>query len=409
MKLGFTGPFADANFGDYGMLVNNLHAIPDAQQISLYSYDTRVVDKVLAEYLPHSQMESKAVVFDKAKRDLLTKNGRHPTPLEILNAVSNIEDLFSSIENLDRMVVNGGGYWNELWCQPHRLPKLLSILAPILIAQTLGKPITFTANGFGPFGSSSAFLTDIFPALNASFHVRDTVSSAAELRRLGIPDSSITYTPDDLFFYASSLVDRPSGISPRARPHIVLETYMPVAKLTEIRPQLASFDLAMKNRGIDVVVLPFYSGRGGAEQAAWLGREFGWITFDFGERDFLRLEDARELIRTAELVVCERYHAAVVALANRVPVLHSLRDVSGDKRYYYSKSLGASYTAWGDQSVGSLHASMALEFEEALARAEGEYEKVRSEQIRMHESVPASTRGHFRQLRQNLITEIGSA
>ncbi|MET3861671.1 hypothetical protein ABIE38_002607 [Dietzia sp. 2505] len=409
MKLGFTGPFADANFGDYGMLVNNLYAIPEVEIVALYSYDTNVVSKVWQEYLPHTPVESHTVVFDEASRDALTAEGRHPTPLEILDTVSNLDALTLSVKSVDRLVVNGGGYWNELWCQPHRLPKLLSILVPILIAQTLGKPIIFTANGFGPFGLRSAFLADILPALNASFHVRDTVSSAAALRRLGVSESDIAYAPDDLFFFSASLIGRPSDIPERARPYLVLETYMPVEKLEELRPLLASFDSAMSNRGVDVVVVPFYSGRGGSDQAEWLHREFGWDAFDLGDRGFLRLEDARKLILNADMVLCERYHAAVVALANRVPVLHALRDVAGDKRYYYTKSWGASYTAWGNQPAGSLHAVMTLGFEYSLHKAINHYDATRASQSMMHDLVPPATRESFRQLRRSLIMKIGGA
>ena len=58
------------------------------------------------------------------------------------------------------------------------------------------------------------------------------------------------------------------------------------------------------------------------------------------EKSIIELEDAVKLIKNAELVISSRYHALVVALSVATPIVSVLRDVLGDKRYYYNKNLG---------------------------------------------------------------------
>lgn len=406
MKVGFTGPFADSNFGDYGMLVNNLYALGSVEHVTIYSYDDVAVSNIWAEYLPEVVADRITVEFFVGAVEALTENGRHPTPLEILSAVSNRDELELSIGNLDVLVVNGGGYWNELWCLPHRLPKLIAILVPALIADTKGKRIVFTSNGFGPFGKHSAFLADLLSTLKADYHVRDVTSSGAELRRIGIQENDIHYAPDDLFFYEQRLLERKPEIPDIAGRYVIFETYAPIDHLQRLRPDLSEFSQAMSNRGFEIVVMPFYGGRGGVDQSKWLHNELGWRFVDIESRGFLRLEDARSLIRGSELVLCERYHAAVVALANGVPVVHALRDVAGDQRYYYSKSSGATYTAWGEKPVHSPHIAMATSLYGAIKRTSIDFERIVSEQLHNHRSVPPSVRADFVALRRAVIDRV---
>lgn len=406
MKVGFSGPFGDSNFGDYGMLVNNIYALGDVSGVTVYSYDDVTVGAFWEEYLTGVDSARYTVEFEVARLERLFEEGRNPTPLEILDAVVNLNALEQSVGGLDVMVVNGGGYWNELWCQPHRIEKLLTILVPVLIAQAFGVRIVFTSNGFGPFGPRSRFLIDLLPALNADFHVRDLVRSPAELRRMGVSDNRINFAPDDLFFYDRVLCERPVETLNLPESYIVFETYRPLDVLQEMRDELALLGSSMKSRGIEIVVLPLYGGRGGADQGDWLAGEFGWKQYEVGAGGFLRLEDASTVIGGAQLVACDRYHAAVLALSRRVPVVHSLRDVSGDKQYYYSKSMGAAYTAWGDRPKGSPHVSMSRSLETTLSRCSSNFEEVTSVQREMHDATPVEVEAAFRAMRLRVISRI---
>jgi hypothetical protein len=54
----------------------------------------------------------------------------------------------------------------------------------------------------------------------------------------------------------------------------------------------------------------------------------------------LPIEELVSLIKGARIVVCQRYHMAVISLANNIPFIQVLKDVCGDKRYYYTKTMG---------------------------------------------------------------------
>jgi hypothetical protein len=70
MNIGITGQISEVNFGDYGMLVNNIYDIG---------------------------------------------NKRKYTFLEILEKVKNYEGIKKFLSNLGILIVNVGGYFNDLW------------------------------------------------------------------------------------------------------------------------------------------------------------------------------------------------------------------------------------------------------------------------------------------------------
>lgn len=46
------------------------------------------------------------------------------------------------------------------------------------------------------------------------------------------------------------------------------------------------------------------------------------------------------ILSGAEMVVTSRYHALVLSVAHKVPILSVMKDEVGDKRYYYNKNGG---------------------------------------------------------------------
>lgn len=343
-RIGFTGPFADSNLGDYGMLVNNLLDMTDkVEYAELFTYDDAFVSRIATDYLSSLDV-SICTVQTGEELEWRAREGERLTPIEILQGVTNYSTIEERIAVLDVLVVNGGGFLNELWCQPHRVSKMLKILAPILIADDLGIRIVFTGNSYGPFGPRSEFLANVLASLrHAMFYARDRVGSTAELRRLGISDELIHFAPDDLFVMNKGV--RVSE-APLELPdsYIAFETYQPLDVLKAHRDELERFTANMRERGLQVVLLPMYAGRGGQEQATWLADEFGWTETEMAS-GYVALEHARQVVRGAQLIVCERYHGLVLALANAVPAVHVIRSVMGDKWYYYRKSLGIIDTA----------------------------------------------------------------
>lgn len=379
INVGFVGPYSDPNLGDYGMLVNNLLDLAGhLGQVKIFTYDEPFIEKLCSDYFPELQADICTVTLGEALEESVI-SGAVLSPIEILDGILNYQEVFKQVLSLDILVVNGGGYFNELWCQPHRISKTIQILAPILIADDLGIPLIFTGNSYGPFGPRSAFLTSILSSLrNAVFHSRDRVGSIPELRKIGIGEEKISFVPDDLFILNKTLTNTTSE---HTDPYIAFEIYQPLDQMIEEREGFAAFDQEMKARGISIVILPFYDGRGGGDQARWLSEEFGWIETKL-ERGYLPLEVAHRVISNAQFVVCERYHAMVLALASGTPVLHSLRDVMGDKWYYYRKNFGILDTALEGLPFQQ-KTFMELDPYRAMKRISSDLEKLRDEQINL--------------------------
>ena len=51
-------------------------------------------------------------------------------------------------------------------------------------------------------------------------------------------------------------------------------------------------------------------------------------------------KDLLHITLHAEMVITSRYHALVLSITNKVPVLSVMKDELGDKRYYYNKNDG---------------------------------------------------------------------
>lgn len=233
------------------------------------------------------------------------------SPIGILEGVANFEEVSNHILNLDVLIVNDGGYFNELWCQPPRVSKIMQILAPVIIADDLGIPIEFLGNSFGPFGERSEFLISILSTLRkVHFRSRDRVGSIPELRRIGVEDSRISFIPDELFVLNAKLKQK-SHTESVSRPYVVLELYQPLDVVVANRDVFSTFHKQMKSRGLDIVLLPFNEGRGSGDQAAWLSEEFGRAEAKLDD-GYLSLEAAWQVTSESEFVLCERYRALLL-------------------------------------------------------------------------------------------------
>lgn len=379
INIGFVGPYSDPNLGDYGMLVNNILDIKTSiEKTIVFTYDEPFLKVVSDKYLTGVNVVNCVVELNEKIKNS-AKDGYPLTPIEILNGIANYDAVFNYVNELDVLVVNGGGYFNELWCQPHRISKIIQILAPVIIADDLGIQIEFMGNSFGPFGTRSEFLTNVLSSLrNVYFRSRDRVGSIPELRKIGIAEENISFIPDDLFILHSDLTNDSTVEQPEF-PYVVLELYQPLDFIISHRTEFENFAVKMENRGLKVVLLPLYTGRGGGDQAAWLANEFGWIETKLDE-GYLPLEQAHQIINGAELVLCERYHAMVFALAAGVPVLHSLRSVMEDKWYYFRKNLGILDTALSGISFRQSD-FMELDPISGMSRVGNDYETIRSVQL----------------------------
>lgn len=339
-KIGFTGPFADINFGDYAMVVNNIYDF-DVEDVVLYSYNSHFLQTIKSDYLNDFNVD---IVEVQLKDDFkVASEDRILTPIDILHNLSNYNELVSSIKEIDVLIVNGGGYINSLWSMPHRINKLIKIFAPILLANQFNKKIIFTGNGYGPFTGDFEFFGCILNSLdNVVFGARDNLYSPMWVGQIGMARSVLEFIPDDLFIVNDKLIKRKPRTKIALEKYIVMETYLPLGYLQENIDSFKEFsrDIHIKY-GLNILFLPFNLKQGGMDQAIYLDSKLeNFKYYDIRTIGYLPIEDTIELIKNAELVISSRYHALVMALSVRTPVVSVLRDVLGDKRYYYNKNYG---------------------------------------------------------------------
>lgn len=92
---------------------------------------------------------------------------------------------------------------------------------------------------------------------------------------------------------------------------------------------------------LDVVFLPLNIGYGGTDQGRFLKQRIPEIILiDYSDKGYLPIQDAVRILGQAEMVITSRYHALVLSIANKVPILSVMKDEVGDKRYYYNKNGG---------------------------------------------------------------------
>src|SRR5690554_3511270 len=90
--IGFTGPFSDINYGDYGMLINNVYDV-NSENITLFTYDKKFLNTIIPKYFKNYDVNIVDVKFnDKFDDFLKLKNYKYNfIPLEMLSFVTNLE------------------------------------------------------------------------------------------------------------------------------------------------------------------------------------------------------------------------------------------------------------------------------------------------------------------------------
>ncbi|MBR9873079.1 MAG: polysaccharide pyruvyl transferase family protein [Vibrionaceae bacterium] len=352
MKIAITGPLADRNLGDYGMFINNLYDISPKNEFVVFSYNSSFVDQLKIDYLKEFSidfvdvelLEKRQEKLDpieqlkKLRRVLLGKEKPYyPTPLELLNRCSNISAIEKEIENSDVLLVSGGGYFNDLWFEWTRNDDLFKIIVPILLAAKMNKKIVFTANGFGPFDSSKHFYEMIFSeAKDAIITSRDRKLSPTYLADIGVKE--ITYLPDDLYIINDGINPKEQSKSSRYGKYVIFEQYGNINKFKENIESIRTLVAFFKNKGLNVVFLTFDVDETTTSYLKEEIKEENFFIYDF-ETGYLKINDAIELIKNSELVLCNRYHALVLSVTNQIPVINVVKPVF-DLRYYYNKNAG---------------------------------------------------------------------
>lgn len=351
-KIGFVGPFCDNNFGDFGMLVNDVY---DCQvyNIVIFSYDRNVMKSIIDMYFAQEYQVKECFVDILEDTDLQTGKTYNvvyddyaESPFEILYEVQNLPEIVKMIGTLDRLVVTGGGWINDVWCAKHRKRRLHSIMAPILLAAKMGVQIVYMGNTFGPFlKSREVFLSFFADTISKSILAsRDDLNSILNLKSLGI--SKIFSLPDDLYFMNKELFNRKCSMDVEryvsTNNYVVIENYTSISELEKHIEEIKNFVFSMKSKyQCRVLFLPLGDKYGGAYQGKLLKEYVPDLdVYNLKENMVSDMIDVETLIQKADFVLCQRYHMFVRCIANNVPVKQVLKDVCGNKNYYYTKGQG---------------------------------------------------------------------
>src|SRR5262245_50601607 len=108
------------------MLVNNVYSL-DEKTVSVFVYDRAFMDTIRARYFADHDVRLVDVRF-RPGTVAEDRNLSFLTPVEILRALDNFDEISEAVNGLETLYVNGGGYLNSLWTRPHRIERLLQIL-----------------------------------------------------------------------------------------------------------------------------------------------------------------------------------------------------------------------------------------------------------------------------------------
>ena len=356
MKIGFTGPFSDNNLGDYAMLVNDVKEVctitGKIEEIILFTYNSQFIRKIVDSYLKNYPVKVIEIqVMDnlhyaprKSKDFEIEYEKRCMLPQEICDSIKNIEELKHYICDLDIVILSGGGCMNYYWMAKHRLEKMVSILAPLILARRENKKLITLGNTFGPWGECKDFFELIFQYLNFEhICVRDDLESISAVAQVGQTNKLVSVI-DDLYFLDNSLKKEKRIYE---KHFIVLELYLSLAELENQLENIRAVVQNAKEQGLQVVFLAFGKEYGGEFQGEYLKQNIPELIL-FQRGDFLKIEEAWNLIKYAEYVICDRYHSLVLAVAAETPCLMYLREINGNRKYYFNKGYGVLKKVFGD-------------------------------------------------------------
>lgn len=348
MKIGFTGPYSDNNLGDYAMFVNDVmeisSTISEVEEIIIFTYNKEFIQNIVDSYLeiyPIKIVELKLkaevqYVPNKSKKFEIEYVKRCMLPQEVCDYIVNSDTVENYIRNLDVVILGGGGCMNYYWLARHRLGKLVSILTPLILARRNNKRIITLGNTFGPWGGCKGFFELMFQYIDFDFiSVRDDMGSITALQQIG-QNHKIRSVIDDLYFLDESLKTEDRLYKDR---YMVLELYSSMAELEAETEKIRAFAKSANEQGIQVVFLAFGQGFGGELQGEYLKKCIPEIVL-LKNDSFLKIEDAWNVIKYAEYVICDRYHALVLATAAGTDCIMYLREIDGDRQYYFNKSCG---------------------------------------------------------------------
>ncbi|WP_078594301.1 polysaccharide pyruvyl transferase family protein [Evansella clarkii] len=347
LKIGFVGPYSTANFGDWGMLLNNMYDL-ECEDFVIFTYSSKFPQISLDDYCSEFNTEYVEVKLKEERDNNQEQQEKYfSTPYDVLMRVENLNELKKAIKKIDVLVISGGGWINHFWTE--RLEKLYKIMAPILVARQQEKKVVFTANGIGPFDETKEFYRYFFGYIKgAKIAIRDNYCSLSHLMEAGIESKDVDYLPDDMYLVNPTIVNKELHREIQQKNYIVMETFYPMELLRDNEQELINFSKKIYEKyGYSIVLLPYDLVEYGSDQAKYLHKIMEQTEiYNIDEIGYLPIQDAISIIKNAKLMITARYHGLVLSLSVETPVIFRLYDKRGDFRYTYNKGMGMLRTAF---------------------------------------------------------------
>lgn len=256
--------------------------------------------------------------------------------VDVIDTATTRAGLLGHIRDADVVVFGGGSVVKELYASVGRwrYATLAMVLAVVLAARAMRRPVMFAGVGVGPITSRFGRLLARLILRSASLvSVRDEGSLAA-CRRLGLGDDRVTLIPDVVFvngpgrFVAST--ESPTPTDGRLR--IALNLNRDIAngdRWSEVLAELAdTLDLVARRRSIEVHALPMQSAFKDDDDLSVLRRFLahrpGWHPVVHEPLDEI---DIGRIVADCDVVVSERFHALVIAAVLGRPSVGLIYDV----------------------------------------------------------------------------------
>ena len=176
MKIGFYGATGSWDFGDYAMMVHNIQEIwklADDSEFYVFTPDKYITLQVLVDNLidikkinkihvvnePRFLMSKIAKVADRVSFRLFKYHFIYAEEYEAFckgDDISLPDDFKETINNIDILLFNGGGYLQHSW----NISNFIFATA-IKYARSCGKPVFFLGNSIGPMKSYDSVIRGI--------------------------------------------------------------------------------------------------------------------------------------------------------------------------------------------------------------------------------------------------------
>lgn len=311
MKIGFSGPYCTANFGDWAMLVNNMYDLGD-HEYTIFTYSSQFPHDVINYYFKDRKIHMCEVKVDSNKT-----NSKPLNLLDCINACCNKHELVKRIKNLDMLIVSGGGWLNDKWCG--RLAHFYRVIIPVLLSKQYCVPVKFMSQGIGPIVETKETMRWFFNYVgqNTIVALRDEFCSSSYLNE--ISNLRTRYVPDDLCVINRRLLkDKHEIIS---EPYALFIINEPIENLSQYKEMFVKFcDFLDRSFGYKSIFLSFDLVGYGEDQSIYLNNSVkDSILVNIGNKKYLPISVVNQYINKAQFIVTGRYHAAVLALQCKTP------------------------------------------------------------------------------------------